>query len=118
MTNLTILYIDDRESTLRAIGVVADLLGCTLLTATTGREGLSKLAEEPDVILLDMELPDMDGIELVQAIRRKHPGVPLIAVTGHIDYRERCLAAGCSDFLVKPFRLPDMADYLRQFARP
>ncbi len=118
MTNLKLLYIDDRESTLRAIAVVAELLGCTLLTATTGREGMSKLAEEPDVILLDMELPDMDGIELVRAIQRERRGVPLIAVTGHVDYRERCLAAGCTDFLVKPFRLPDMADFLRGFARP
>ncbi len=118
MTNLKILYIDDRESTLRAIAVVAEALGCTLLTAKTGQEGLSKLGENPDVILLDMELPDMDGIELVQAIRRERPGVPLIAVTGHVDYRERCLAAGCTDFLVKPFRLLDMADFLRGFARP
>lgn len=76
----------------------------------SGREALAKLeCQTPRVILMDMRLPDISGFGLV-AILKKHPvyrNIPILAATGSADYiaRQRCLSAGCDDFISKPFAI-------------
>lgn len=69
---------------------------------------------EPDLILMDIGLPDMDGLALTRLIRRERPEVPIIAVSAHSlpEDRARCLAAGCTDTIGKPFAFQEMVRYL------
>ena len=78
-----------------------------LVEATNGKQGLKMAAEEnPDLILLDITLPGMDGYEVTKQIRREESlkETPIIAVTAHAmtGDEEKALAAGCNDYLCKP----------------
>ncbi len=72
---------------------------------------------EPDLILMDIGLPDMDGLALTRLIRRERPKVPIVVVSAHSlpEDRERCLAAGCLDTIGKPFRFQEMVAYLARW---
>jgi CheY-like chemotaxis protein len=81
--------------------------GYTVLTAANGVEARTvATAELPDLILMDVGLPDVDGWEVTRQLRAEPAtrGLPIIALTGHImpDERERAIAAGCNDFHGKP----------------
>ena len=104
-----LLAVDDSAASLEAIRAVVEPLGAELLTASTGEDALRCLLREPDVaaILLDVNLPGIDGFETAAAIRRRQKTryVPIIFVTGE-DRPGRSLeayTAGAVDYLVKPF---------------
>ena len=104
-----LLAVDDSAASLAAIQAVVEPLGARLLTASTGEDALRALLREPNVaaILLDVNLPGLDGFETAAAIRRRQRTryVPIIFVTGD-DRPGRSLdayAAGAVDYLVKPF---------------
>lgn len=78
-----------------------------LVEAKDGREGLEKIkSESPDLVLLDISLPEMDGYEVTRAVRADDAinHVPIIAVTAHAmaGDEDRALEAGCNDYLTKP----------------
>jgi DNA-binding response OmpR family regulator len=82
-----------------------------LVFASTGAEALSKLAEEPpDVAVLDMRLPDTDGIELLRRIRETHPKLPVIITTAYmsIEPQLKVLDLPHSGYILKPFRLDEL----------
>ncbi len=85
--------------------------------APTAAEALRILPLDPDLILMDIGLPDMDGLALTRLIRQTHPEVPIIAVTAHNlpEDRVRCLAAGCTDTISKPFPFQEMVGYLAEW---
>jgi diguanylate cyclase (GGDEF)-like protein len=104
-----LLAVDDSATTLATIQAVVDPLGANLITATSGEEALRCLLRDSDIaaIVLDIELPGMDGFETAAAIRRRQKTryVPIIFVTGH-DAPELSLeaySAGAVDYIVKPF---------------
>jgi CheY-like chemotaxis protein len=92
------------------LGKIRASWGWDPILAESGREALAKLeCQTPGVILMDMRLPDMNGLELA-AILKKHPvyrNIPILAATGYHGRaaRQRCLAAGCDDFISKPFAI-------------
>jgi CheY-like chemotaxis protein len=92
--------------------------GHTVLTAATGEEArILALSELPDVVLMDVGLPDFDGWEITRQLRANPTtqALPIIALTGHImpDEREQAIQAGCNDFHAKPV---DFARLLQQIA--
>ncbi len=100
-------------------------LGHSVATAQDGREVLAMLEDETfDLVLMDIQMPVMDGFETVAAIRSLHPTpIILIALTAHAmkGDRERCLAAGFDEYLSKPIRSDDLKETLERFpslARP
>ncbi len=99
-------------------------LGCEVVSASTGQEVLEVLARHPcDLILMDCQMPELDGYEATAAIRgRDWPAsrVPIVAVTANAmeGDRERCHAAGMDDYLTKPLRPDDLAAVLTRWVSP
>ena len=104
-----------------ALAMLNDL-GYTAEAVESGEEALALLAHQPDnqpfdAVLLDSEMPGLDGRETCRRLRQSETGgrrVPVIAVTAHTrtEEQEACLAAGMDDFLVKPFQAADLAAML------
>jgi two-component system CheB/CheR fusion protein len=98
--------------------------GHTVVVAGNGREALEALAREPfDLVFMDVQMPEMDGMETARAIREGTvPGVPrdipIVALTAHVlkGDRERFLAAGMDDYIAKPFDLDEFEEGLTRVA--
>jgi signal transduction histidine kinase/DNA-binding NarL/FixJ family response regulator len=115
---LRVLVVDDRvPNRFVALAMLNDL-GYAAEAVESGEEALALLAEQSfDAVLLDSEMPGLDGCETCRHLRRSEAGgrrVPVIAVTAHArpEEREACLAAGMDDCLVKPFQAADLAAML------
>lgn len=103
----TALVIEDNENNMELITFILEAHGYQTLRAMTGSEGIAvALSAAPDFVLLDIQLPDMDGAEALQAIRATELGrhMPIIAVTSYAmsGDKDRLLAAGCSGYIEKP----------------
>src|SRR5262245_64559643 len=94
------------------------LAGLKPIVAVTGEGGL-RLAEKfhPDLILLEVELPDMNGLRFVSGIRRNPEAdrVPIVDMSAFPDLKSRCLERRCDDFLLKPVRMIDLIARIRKF---
>ena len=101
-----ILMVDDDGRNLFSLKQILSSLDVTLLTANNGQEAVMLFEKNPDMalILMDMMMPVVNGYDATQAIRNLNKKVPIIALTAKAmkDDRERCLAAGCTDYLSKP----------------
>lgn len=104
----SILVVEDQEDNRRILRDLLGRSGFTVLEAHTGTDGVDMAEQEkPDLILMDIQLPGVDGYEATRRIRAI-PGcekVPIIAVTSHAlsGDEEKALAAGCSGYVTKPF---------------
>jgi CheY-like chemotaxis protein len=106
-----VLLVEDNEMNRDMLSRRLTKRGYTVAMAVDGRQGIDMaLSEKPDIILLDMSLPIVDGWEAAQQIKANpaSAGVPLIALTAHAmaSDRERAISAGCDDFDTKPVELP------------
>jgi two-component system cell cycle response regulator DivK len=114
-----ILYIEDNSDNRLLVKRVLEAAGYTLLEAANAREGLRQmLAEPPDLILMDINLPEVDGYTTTARIKST-PGlerVKVVAVTANVmkGDREKTLAAGCDGYIQKPI---DVDQLPRQIAR-
>lgn len=111
-----ILAVDDNETNLKLLAIVLRDLPVNLVTALSGREALAHCRRQQfDVVLMDKEMPDMDGLESCAAIRRlpMHQQTPLVLFTAHLEDQEKqqCLGQVVDDCLVKPLD-PEKFDYL------
>ena len=105
--NPVVLIVEDHDDTREMLQLLLQVFGCRVIPAHDGEEALS-LAEKsiPDLILMDMRMPHLDGLSVTRLIR-SHPTlneVPIIAVTGMVtpQFKSQCLSAGCNDCLYKP----------------
>ncbi len=104
---IRILCVEDNPQNLRLVRKILKHAGYEVLEAIDGLSGLeTAVDEQPDLILMDVNLPDIDGLEVTTQLKRM-PEVgqtPIIALTANAMYgdEERCLAAGCDDYLAKP----------------
>jgi HAMP domain-containing protein/CheY-like chemotaxis protein/signal transduction histidine kinase len=116
-----VLVVDDDVRNIFALSSVLERRGMTVLTAGTGREAINTLESTPDVaiVLMDIMMPDMDGYETMQIIRR-NPSfrrLPIIALTAKAmkGDREKCLEAGASEYLAKPVNTEQLLSALRMW---
>jgi excisionase family DNA binding protein len=80
----SVLVVDDNEEFCHAIGRLLDRFGCRVRRATAGKEGLELVAREaPGLILLDVVMPEMNGIQFLELLREAHPDLPVVLVTGY-----------------------------------
>jgi two-component system response regulator AtoC len=103
-----ILVVDDEESVRRGIAQVLGRRQLTVATAASANEALEILNQRPvSVILLDIKLPDVDGIEFLRLLRKDFPETAIIMITGYptIQSAVECIKLGARDYLVKPFRI-------------
>ncbi len=106
-----VLYIEDNEQNLYLVTFLLEKHGYTVIPATDGQEGIDKAAaEKPDLILLDIQLPRMDGHAVARHLRNNPElsAIPIVAVTSYAmaGDREKALAAGCNGYIEKPIN-PD-----------
>ncbi|MGA7874247.1 MAG: sigma-54 dependent transcriptional regulator, partial [Desulfoferrobacter sp.] len=107
MADETLLIIDDEPDMLQLLKrSLEPEMGCNVKTASNGKEALKMLASEPlDLVLLDMRMPGMDGLEVLQRIRSKHSWLTVIMMTAHgcIETAVQAIKMGAYDFITKPF---------------
>lgn len=104
----TILIIDDEESIRRTLSDVLRDEGYSVVTASSGREGLEMLMDvQPRLVLLDIAMPGMDGIEALGRIKDARPDIPVIMISGHgtIETAVKTTKMGAYDFIEKPISL-------------
>jgi DNA-binding NtrC family response regulator len=107
----SVLIIEDEEGVRSALAKRLKMHGCAADTAATGAEGLKRLAEGgTDLVLLDYRLPDADGLELLERIRRQWPDVLTIMMTAYtnVDIAIQAVRLGAYDYVPKPFSLDEM----------
>jgi len=105
-----ILIVEDYCDLREMLGTVLTACGWNPILAESGRNALDKLEREtPGIILMDIRMPDMNGFELATILKnhRIYRSIPILAATAFPDHaaRQRCLAAGCDDFISKPFAI-------------
>ncbi len=115
MDQKMVLYIEDNYHNRRLVRKILTARGYTMVEAEDGLTGLEMVRDlEPPLILLDIGLPGMDGLEVVAILKSdnnlKH--IPVIAVTASamVGDRERFLEAGCDDYLSKPVQVKELLD--------
>jgi two-component system, OmpR family, KDP operon response regulator KdpE len=114
-----ILIIEDEVSIRRFLRFSLESNSFTVIEATNGQEGVSLTASHrPDVVLLDIGLPDMDGFSVIEQIR-SWSKVPIVVLTVHDqeDDKVRALDVGADDYLTKPFGVPELLARLRALLR-
>ena len=122
MTTGRILVVEDNDKNLKLTRDVLEFAGYTVEVATTGEEAVAQaLASVPDLILMDLQLPGMDGHEALARLRadpdtQRVPVVALTASAMPMD-RERALSAGFDGFLEKPIRVREFPDQVRRHLR-
>lgn len=115
-----ILYIEDNPLNMKLVRKLLLDMGYSMIEASDGEYGIRQaLMAAPDLILMDINLPDVDGLTITQKLKgdprlRHIPIVALTANTMHGD-REQCLAAGCDAYLAKPVSRLELRNVLERF---
>ncbi len=124
LADRTVLVVDDDIRNIFAIAAVLESQHMKVLVANNGLKALEVLAAHDDieVVLMDVMMPEMDGYETMQAIRKdpKHRSLPIIAVTAKAlkDDRDKCMGSGASDYLSKPINASELIELLRLWTAP
>ncbi len=113
-----ILIIDDDVDTLRLVGLLLQKQGYSISAATNGEQGLAKaFGEKPDIILLDVMMPDMDGYEVARRLRKnpvtKSTPVLMFTAKGQLDDKVTGFEAGADDYLTKPTHPAELQAHIR-----
>lgn len=105
-----ILCVEDNEDNVYVMRTRLGRAGYTVLIATNGEQGLAMAAEKPDLIVMDLSLPVLDGWEATRRLKAdpETKDIPIVALSSHAMAGDRwkALAAGCNDFDTKPVNLP------------
>jgi two-component system OmpR family response regulator len=111
MASVRILIVDDEDELVSALVERLNLRGFEAEGVTTGAEALIRLANTPfDVVLLDVKMPELGGLEVIKRIKEKRPDLEVILLTGHSSAQdaEKAKALGAFDYLVKPVKIDDL----------
>jgi signal transduction histidine kinase/CheY-like chemotaxis protein len=119
LANKKILVVDDDVRNIFSLTRALEMHNMNVITAVDGKDALAQLDQNPDthVVLMDIMMPEMDGYEAMQNIRKKHEfrKLPIIAVTAKAmtGDREKCIKAGASDYISKPVDIDQLLSLLR-----
>ena len=114
-----VLVVDDEAQMLRALGISLRALGYQVSTAASGRDALDTArAQPPDVVVLDLGLPDIDGVDVIIGLRA-WTAVPILVLSGRSGSSDKveALDAGADDYVTKPFGMDELSARLRALTR-
>jgi two-component system KDP operon response regulator KdpE len=114
-----VLLVDDDPQIVRAVRVNLSARGYTVTSAYTGRQALAEaVAVRPDVVVLDLGLPDLDGVAVITDLRRWTP-VPIVVLSGRAASGDKveALDAGADDYVTKPFDIDELVARIRAVSR-
>jgi DNA-binding NtrC family response regulator len=114
-----VLLVDDEEGIRKVLGIYLEDAGYRVHKAASGQEALSIFSTvQPKIVLTDIKMPGMDGIELLQQLKRLNPDAEIIMITGHgdIDLAIRSLKYEATDFITKPIH-PEVLEIALKRAR-
>ncbi len=114
------MIVEDNPAMRRLLTMELESIGFEPFTAVGGKEGIEKaMSEKPDLVLLDILMPDVDGRDAARILRAnpETKDIPIVAETALSNDRDlaSCLQAGCNDYLVKPFSYEDLQKKLHVF---
>jgi len=115
----TILVIDDEPQILRALQINLRVRGYEVYTAATGADALQQASRHPpDLVILDLGLPDLDGVEVIEGLRG-WTSAPIIVLSGRADSTDKVAAldAGADDYVTKPFGMEELLARMRAVGR-
>lgn len=115
-----VLAVDDNEDNLLLIIQVLKLLGCSCISSKDGETAVFMAQNyQPDLILLDIMLPDLNGVEVIHRLKQdpRTMMIPIVAVTAmaRAEDRERVLLAGCNDYIKKPYIIQELEATIRHY---
>src|SRR3990172_7166855 len=116
----TVLIIEKQPDYTQLLARQIRFAGMTPVIAVTGAGGLRKVEERrPDLILLELELTDIDGLEFVSILRQKPEadGIPVIAMSALAHMKAKALQGGCNDFLLKPIKMIELMAHVKKWLR-
>jgi CheY-like chemotaxis protein len=119
MSSERILVVEDNRDSLELLKTQLKFLGWEVVPASSGREALEKVrTNQPDLVVLDMLMPEIDGFQVARMLKSDPDWkrIPILAATALAmpGDRERCLAAGCDDYLSKPFTHRELKEHLKR----
>lgn len=117
---MRVLYIEDSKATIRTVRHAVERVGGSLIAVERGAKVRPLLTERFDLVLCDYILPDMRGDAIVAMLRSVWPSVPIVVITGSglNGEQEKCRAAGCTEFLIKPVDPVDLDALLQRYLAP
>lgn len=119
-TNIKVLLAEDNPNNQRLVEFLFETIDIKCTIANNGKEVLEKLQHESfDLVLMDMEMPVMDGITATRAIRaeNRYDDLPIVAMTANssTEDRDRCLEAGMNSFVAKPIEINRLIEVMNEF---
>lgn len=116
-----ILIAEDVESNFLYLKAVLSKLNANIFWAKNGIEAVEICNDENaiDLIFMDLQMPEMNGYEATEILKKKYPDVPIVAQTAFAmsDDREKALDAGCDDYLAKPIKSKDLLSVVEKFLK-
>jgi two-component system response regulator AtoC len=112
--------VDDEMDALELMEELFDSKGYSACSATNGIEALTKIRDEdPDIVISDIRMPEMDGMELLELISKQYPSIPVIMVTAHgtIETAVEAMKMGAKDYILKPLRLDEILTKVETIAQ-
>jgi hypothetical protein len=121
LSGKTVLIVEDNENSNSYFKAALRKFGITTLSAGNGKEAVRLFGENKqiDLVLMDLNMPEMDGFEATEKIKSIRPEVPVIAQSAYIMSGEekRSIQAGCDEFLAKPIRLSTLVEVLQRYLK-
>jgi two-component system, OmpR family, KDP operon response regulator KdpE len=116
---LKILVVDDEPPIRKLLRMGLAAQGYEVLDAPNGKAALELLASKPDLVILDLGLPDIDGLELLRRIRQSHEGLPVVVLSSRDDEAGKVAALdlGADDYVTKPFGMEELLARMRAALR-
>jgi two-component system, OmpR family, KDP operon response regulator KdpE len=116
---LKVLVVDDEPPIRKLLRMGLSTQGYEILDAPSGRVALDLVAQKPDLIILDLGLPDIDGLELLRIMREKNEGVPIVVLSsrGEEAAKVQALDLGADDYVTKPFGMDELLARIRAALR-
>lgn len=117
MSNVQLLIVDDEERFLSTTTLLMEKRGIKTKSVSSGTEALRIIDESPvDVVILDVKMPGMDGVETLKRIKQNYPLIEVIMLTGHgsVDSAVKGLRMGAFDYVMKPCDIPDLVEKIEE----